>query len=83
MDSMPGLTVPIRNRPLSIWISYSPDYVFWGQFTAHHEARTLYWDAMKIGPGAPPIKRTGMAFHLYGVFPNDGWIGLSFGGCSS
>jgi len=39
-----------------IWISYSPDLVFWGRSTCMMESRRFAWDQGKIGPGAPPIR---------------------------
>ena len=39
-----------------IWISYSPDLVFWGRSICMMESRRFAWDQGKIGPGAPPIK---------------------------
>lgn len=51
------------DRPLllddhgDIWISYSPDLIFWGKsecVTTHGKHGTWHWQ--KIGPGAVPIK---------------------------
>jgi beta-1,4-mannooligosaccharide/beta-1,4-mannosyl-N-acetylglucosamine phosphorylase len=39
-----------------IWISYSPDLVFWGKSKVLLSAKDCYWGLRKIGPGAPPIK---------------------------
>ncbi len=39
-----------------IWISYSPDLVYWGNPRCIMESRRFAWDQGKIGPGAPPIK---------------------------
>jgi len=66
--------------PWSIWISYSPDLRFWGQSQLIMRPEPYHWDEMKIGPGAPPINRPGMAFHLPRRFPDDGRIGLPLGG---
>jgi len=55
--------------PWSIWISYSPDLSLGCNEDRSRRA------ADQNGPG--------MAFHLSRSFPNYGWIGLSFGGCSS
>lgn len=41
---------------LSIWISYSPDLVFWGKHQLVLGAKDVPWGTHKIGPGAPPIK---------------------------
>jgi len=49
------------DRPFSggqggIWVSRSPDLVFWGMHRNIMESRRFHWDRGKIGPGAPPIK---------------------------
>lgn len=46
-------------RPPSIgdvWISFSPDLVYWGEPRPVMRPRPRYWDSYKIGAGAPPIK---------------------------
>jgi len=43
-------------NPWSIWISYSPDLIHWGQSKLIIKPAAYHWDEMKIGPGAPPIK---------------------------
>jgi predicted GH43/DUF377 family glycosyl hydrolase len=55
--------------PWSIWISYSPDLVHWGDSCVIIKPAAYHWDEMKIGPGAPPF-RTGKGWlHIYhGVF---------------
>ncbi len=56
--------------PWSIWISYSPDLKFWGQSRLIMKPEQYHWDAMKIGPGAPPIKTSRGWINIYhGVFP--------------
>ena len=56
--------------PWSIWISFSPDLVHWGQSKVIMKPVTYHWDEMKIGPGAPPIKTAKGWLHIYhGVFP--------------
>jgi len=40
----------------SIWISYSPDLVHWGDSRVIMKPVAYHWDEMKIGPGAPPFK---------------------------
>ncbi len=42
--------------PCDIWISYSPDLVFWGRSQCVMQRRTAHWDDHKIGGGAVPIK---------------------------
>jgi predicted GH43/DUF377 family glycosyl hydrolase len=39
-----------------IWMSYSPDLLFWGKSKCIMESRRFAWDQGKIGPGAPPVK---------------------------
>lgn len=39
-----------------IWISYSPDLVFWGQSKCVLRNRDVRWAWAKVGPGAVPIK---------------------------
>jgi len=43
-------------QPWSIWISYSPDLIHWGESKKVFAPLHYHWDEMKIGPGAPPIK---------------------------
>ena len=55
--------------PWSIWISFSPDLVFWGQSQLIMKPVQYHWDEMKIGPGAPPIKTDQGWLSIYhGVF---------------
>ncbi len=55
--------------PWSIWISYSPDLKYWGESKLIMKPMQYHWDAMKIGPGAPPIKTARGWLHIYhGVF---------------
>lgn len=56
--------------PWSIWISYSPDLIFWGESKVIMKPMQYHWDEMKIGPGAPPIKTARGWLNIYhGVFP--------------
>jgi len=53
----------------SIWISYSPDLVHWGDSRVIMKPVVYHWDEMKIGPGAPPFKTDKGWLHIYhGVF---------------
>ena len=53
----------------SIWISYSPDLVHWGNSKLIIKPETYHWDEMKIGPGATPIKTDKGWLNIYhGVF---------------
>jgi predicted GH43/DUF377 family glycosyl hydrolase len=55
--------------PWSIWISYSPDLVHWGDSRAIMKPVPYHWNEMKIGPGAPPFKTDKGWLHIYhGVF---------------
>jgi len=62
--------------PWSIWISYSPDLIYWGESKLIMKPLQYHWDEMKIGPGAPPIKTPRGWLHIYhGVFPTmDGCV---------
>lgn len=53
----------------SIWISYSPDLVHWGDSKLLIKSEPYHWDEMKVGPGAPPIKTEKGWLNIYhGVF---------------
>ena len=53
----------------SIWISYSKDLIHWGQSKIVLRPQVYRWDAMKLGPGAPPIKTEKGWLNIYhGVF---------------
>jgi predicted GH43/DUF377 family glycosyl hydrolase len=55
--------------PWSIWITFSPDLVFWGESQLVMKPEPYHWDEMKIGPGAPPIKtEQGWLSIYHGVF---------------
>jgi len=53
--------------PWSIWISYSPDLVHWGDSMPLIKPKTYHWDEMKIGPGATPIRT------------DEGWLNIFHG----
>ena len=56
--------------PWSVWISYSPDLIYWGESKLIMKPLQYHWDEMKIGPGAPPIKTPRGWLNIYhGVFP--------------
>lgn len=56
--------------PWSIWISYSPDLIHWGQSELIMKPLQYHWDEMKIGPGATPIRTPRGWLNIYhGVFP--------------
>ena len=54
-------------NPWSIWISFSPDLIHWGDSRALINPMKYHWDEMKIGPGATPIKT------------DDGWLNIYHG----
>lgn len=55
--------------PWSIWISYSPDLIYWGDSKVVMKPGQYRWDEMKIGPGATPIKTDEGWLNIYhGVF---------------
>lgn len=39
-----------------IWISYSPDLVYWGREQSVIKPRPRSWESERVGSGAPPIK---------------------------
>lgn len=55
--------------PWSIWISYSPDLIHWGDSKTVIKPLAYHWDEMKIGPGATPIRtEKGWLNIFHGVF---------------
>jgi predicted GH43/DUF377 family glycosyl hydrolase len=55
--------------PWSMWISWSPDLVHWGDSRVIIRPMTYHWDEMKVGPGATPIKTDrGWLNIFHGVF---------------
>lgn len=55
--------------PWSIWISYSPDLIHWGDAKVVIKPMVYHWDEMKVGPGATPIKTDKGWLNIYhGVF---------------
>lgn len=55
--------------PWSIWISYSPDLVHWGDSKVIVKPACYHWDEMKIGPGATPFQtEKGWLSIYHGVF---------------
>jgi predicted GH43/DUF377 family glycosyl hydrolase len=56
--------------PWSIWISFSPDLIHWGDSQVVMKPQQYHWDEMKIGPGATPFATEQGWLHIYhGVFP--------------
>jgi len=55
--------------PWSIWISYSPDLIHWGESKVVIKPVPYHWDEMKVGPGATPVKtEKGWLNIFHGVF---------------
>lgn len=55
--------------PWSVWISYSPDLVHWGDSKVVIKPAAYHWDEMKVGPGATPIRTPRGWLNIYhGVF---------------
>jgi len=55
--------------PWSIWISYSPDLLHWGDSRILIRPMPYHWDELKVGPGATPIKtKKGWLNIFHGVF---------------
>jgi len=58
-----------ESSPWSIWISFSPDLIHWGDSRVVIKPLPYHWDEMKIGPGATPIKtEKGWLNIFHGVF---------------
>lgn len=53
--------------PWSMWISYSPDLIHWGDSELIIKPVQYHWDELKIGPGATPFKT------------NEGWLNIYHG----
>lgn len=44
------------NDTCGMWISYSPDLIYWGQSRPVLQPRAGLWDSLKVGAGAVPIR---------------------------
>jgi len=54
----------------NLWLSYSPDLIYWGRSECIMTSRSFAWDQGKIGPGAPPVKtKAGWLVLYHGVTP--------------
>ena len=64
-----------------IWISFSPDMIYWGRSKLVLATEQVPYANAKIGPGAPPIKTDEgwlVIFHAVDIDPNrrgTGWFG--------
>jgi predicted GH43/DUF377 family glycosyl hydrolase len=58
---------PMTRRPSigDIWVSFSPDLVYWGDPRPVMKPRPRKWDEYKIGGGAPPIKTSHGWLEIY------------------
>lgn len=45
-----------EHSPCDMWLSFSPDLVFWGKTRPSLMSRPAHWDQLKVGAGAPPIR---------------------------
>jgi predicted GH43/DUF377 family glycosyl hydrolase len=55
--------------PWSVWLSWSPDLVHWGDSEVVMKPVPYHWDESKIGPGATPIRtERGWLSIYHGVF---------------
>ncbi|MFH1330002.1 MAG: glycoside hydrolase family 130 protein [Actinomycetota bacterium] len=56
--------------PWSIWLSFSPDLVHWGDSVIVIKPVPYHWDEMKVGAGATPIRTDrGWLNIFHGAFP--------------
>ncbi|MAF36538.1 hypothetical protein CL622_05480 [archaeon] len=49
----------------SIWISYSPDIIYWGKERSIIQPRKRTWECDRVGAGAPPIKTSKGWLEIY------------------
>ncbi|MCK4706181.1 MAG: glycoside hydrolase family 130 protein [Gammaproteobacteria bacterium] len=55
--------------PWSVWLSWSPDLIHWGDSKVVMKPVPYHWDESKIGPGATPIRTDcGWLSIYHGVF---------------
>ncbi|MFC1589339.1 glycoside hydrolase family 130 protein [Pseudomonadota bacterium] len=55
--------------PWSVWLSWSPDLIHWGDSEVVMKPVPYHWDESKIGPGATPIRTDRGWLNIYhGVF---------------
>lgn len=55
-EKIDGKYVMLHRIEPDIWIAYSDDLVHWNDFVSIAKPRPDYWDNLKIGAGAPPLK---------------------------
>ena len=56
---------PSTGPKMDMWISYSPDLIYWGKSRVVMETRPGFWDSDKIGAGTPPIETTKGWLEIY------------------
>jgi len=55
--------------PWSLWLSWSPDLVHWGESVVLIKPQAYHWDEVKVGPGANLLKTPEGWLNIYhGVF---------------
>ena len=45
-----------EQSPCDMWMSFSPDLIYWGESRPVMTTRPGHWDQLKLGAGAPPIR---------------------------
>ncbi len=60
------------NDTCGMWISYSPDLVYWGQSRPVMGPRAGFWDGLKVGAGAVPIRTEKGWLEIYHGVTNTG-----------
>jgi len=60
------------NDSCGIWLSYSPDLVYWGRAEHVMGPRAGLWDSLKVGAGAVPIRTDKGWLHIYHGVTNTG-----------
>ncbi len=54
-----------EHSPCDMWMSFSPDLVYWGESRPFMTTRPAHWDHLKLGGGAVPIKINGGWLCIY------------------
>ncbi|RRJ95064.1 glycosidase [Opitutaceae bacterium TAV4] len=60
------------NDTCGIWISYSPDLIYWGRAEPVMSARPGLWDSLKVGAGCVPIRTDKGWLEIYHGVTNTG-----------
>lgn len=60
----------------SIWLASSPDLIHWGRHIHLISPRPGYWDAVRIGAGAPPIRTAEGWLEIYHGVSGEGHYAL-------